>query len=855
MKLIGRRGTEPATPPVPGRALVASGTGRRIDLSAVTEQRVTKEEDWQKRAWKYRDQLGEIRYAMAYLSHAVGRCRIFPAVTMPDDDDPVPLTEADPIPGLNPGIVQQVVDDLTMGTGQWGEIVPEAAHCMEIAGEALLVAYPDMNSPTGRKWEARSVDSLRREGRGWQLIDTPGARSGIPLDAGSEDVFTARMWQPHPRWRGWADSPMRALLDPCEELALISRTVRGTARSRFAGAGLLAVPDGLDFPGSDDFIDALTSAMTASMGDEADARNVVPAVIKGDGDLIAKIQHLLFERPLDAGLITREEAALKRIGTGLDVPPEIITGMAEVNHWTAWQVDSSTIKGHVEPLLVRVLAALEGAAFRALLREYGAPPDAAARVRLWYSVDPLTVRPNRSADADAAWDRHAISWEAYRDAKGFGEEDAPDDDELAARLALAKGSPDVALLRDILTEVMRVGLSEPEPPPAPVIVAQPEQPAVGAAPDSPTTEGDAAMPQPTTGITAAATAAPVLRLHASESARLARIDTDTRGRLAAAIDAAVTRAVERASNRARGAAQKDPKARAVVASAAPNGVCAALGRDTLTAALGVDVAALLAGAWDTLETLWGSTTDSALKSAAAVVAKVTGDTLPDTVLAAAGASTAQAWQWLRDRLDEHATALLFDPEAVTQVADVGEEPGLPGRATTLARGALAHAGGIPATAGGVRPDGTVIADGPPVGGIATGGHVLGHLRASGVDVIGYEWVCGVSRNVFEPHQALDGVIVSGFASPLLAHSGWPGPVLAPGDHYGCHCDLQPVLGDGARMSDALDAIGESSYDPSYLAVLREVAANDEAEHIAPTTVTDVVAEADRVADHRPSRRS
>lgn len=848
-----------------GRALTAAGA--RIDLDQVTGRQVTATADWQKKAWAYRDSLGEIRYAMAYLAYAVSRCRIFPAVITPGDDDPVPLDEQN-APGVSKAIVDSIVDSLTSGTGVWSEIVPTAAHCMEIAGEAVLVGYPDPMSATGETWHARSVDELQRTDRGWRLIDSPGregaqAAGGIAL---GNDVFVGRLWHPHPRWRGVADSPMRALLDTCEELKLISRDVRGTARSRIASAGVLAVPDGLDFPGSEDFLTALTQLMTSALGDEASATNVVPGLIKGDGDLIAKIQHITLARPLDASLLDRENAALRRLATGLDVPPEVVTGIGDLNHWSAWAVDAATIKMHVEPLLVRVLDAVTAGAFRPLLLAEGVSPQAAATVCLWYSVDPLTVRPNRSEDADAAWDRHAISWEAYRDAKGFGEEDAPSDDELAARLALARGTVDTDMLRVLLTEVMRVRLSEPPAPPAPIVVQQPTAPAIedtppGDAPADPNGTAPAAptprtTPGPTTAaaVTAAAEspeAAP-LQLHRTASERLARIDTDTRERLAAAVTAAVNRAVERATNRARGAAQRDPRMKATVAAAPPGHALAVLGREALTAA-GVDLGDLLTGAWDGLRDQWAAATAQAWARTVTILEKVTGEPVDPARHAAVAETTANGWAWLEEHLNTYTTTVLFDPDSVTATTtEVGEDDGLPGRATTLTRGALTLAGGPTGDGGGVRPDGTLIPEGTPSGGIATGGHATSHLTGHGVGVVGYEWVYGVSRNVFEPHHALDGLIVSGFTSPALAHSGWPGPVLAPGDHAGCHCDLTPILGDLPGTA-VLQAAGDATYDPAYMDVLRQIAVTDRAEG-RDTTITRTVAEADRVAASRPSQR-
>ena len=35
----------------------------------------------------------------------------------------------------------------------------------------------------------------------------------------------------------------------------------------------------------------------------------------------------------------------------MDMPPEVLQGAGDANHWSAWQADESAIKAHTEPLL------------------------------------------------------------------------------------------------------------------------------------------------------------------------------------------------------------------------------------------------------------------------------------------------------------------------------------------------------------------------------------------------------------------------------------------------------------------------------------------------------------------------
>jgi hypothetical protein len=842
---LGRR--PPEAPRRPARVLTASG--RRINLTdrnAQGPQRL----DWQRQAWDYRDSIGEIRYAMKFLAEAVSRVRVVPSVAELDGAPPTPLSDVGDLPEGLEAAVEDAMARLTADTHNWGALLRPLAVNMEVPGEAWLIGREVDDQEI---WEIRSSSEVKKTDRGWTVLDDDG-KTDLPI---GQDGFVARLWTPHDEYRHLADSPMRALLGPCEELQLACRMIRGAARSRFAGAGVLSLPAGMDFAsaGGDEedpeeaeqstFIDELARAMTTSIQDEGDASALVPIVVEAEAEAIAAVKHLTFGQEVDTALADRDKS-LARIGAGLDVPPEIITGMSDANHWSAWQVDSSTIRNHVEPLIARMLDALTVAYLRPALLAEGFEPTEARRVILWYDVAPLTIRPNRLDDAIKLHTANptALSTDAMLEAGGWDPDaDKPDDEEIAARVAWARGTVDATLMEKFVELVTKLQFPEaPAPPvaPPPLVPSQqvPELPAG----DAPTT------PQPDTGLPVAASAAPqgpVLRAYRRESERLSRIDRETRERLAAAADAALDRAVEKAAARARSAAQKTPEGRALAASGEP-----------LVAALGLDPDALLQGAWDQLRGVWDRLTEAARVDAAATAGRIAGQPPQVGVVGALSQLAAQGWEWFTAALTREAVRTLEDPEADTGVAEEpGEDPGRPGRVTSLARGALAIAGGLPAGHPGIADDGTVPGGGTPPGGIASGDVLGGYLAGAGREVIGYEWVYGISKNHFEPHRRLDGTLFPDFASPLLQNpEPWPSPTLAPGDHRGCRCDASPVWADGRLASLEQDAAVQPTYDDSYMAVLRGMADADRAAGRTDTSPIRAVEEAERVANARPSRR-
>lgn len=874
MSFLGRRRETAA----PARVLVASG--RRVDLSATTTgpQGKKRIRPWQEDAWAYRDSIGEIRYAMGFLKYACSKVRLIAAVTSADGQDPVPLDESDISPGAKSAAADALAR-LSGGTFQYGDMLATYAENLEVPGECYLVGR---EVDGVEEWGIFSIDELRRVDGGWRIVTSVNDRDGELLNSATS--YVSRLWTPHPRWRTQPDSPMRALLEPCEELQLVSAMIRRASRSRLASAGILGVPNEIDFSGSsedtddpdaDPFQQMLQRSMLASIGDETDPAALIPIVIRAAGDHIDKIKWIQLSGLVDPQLITRQEKALGRIGTGLDVPPELITGMADVNHWTAWQVDDSTFENHIEPLVIRMVDGLTAGYLRPMLLtpEYGVDPETAGRIITWFDPSDLVVKPNRGADALTGHNANVLSDVTLAEALGFDpEHDMPDNDELARRVGLDRSRFDAPL-----SEVLLRYLVLPNLPAVDHDVAAPPLPGTPAgtggdtnpadvAPGPPAADGPVAASEAVAASAAPASApGPVLRAYPRDSKRLANIDRQLRGQLTAGMDQALSRAIERASNRIRTQANRDASARATVASVTTRQLPGTLGRP-LVAALGLDDSTLMDGAWTHVTKQWSDIIGPAQTAAVKTAAKIAGvDPTDPKTAKALTALTARLEQhsgdaiaWLTKSLDAYALGLLYNPalDDAAILAKAGENPGRIGRLTTLARAALAIAGGQTATSAGVTDDGTPVEPGSQVAGLATGDVIDGFLTDSGTEVIGYEWVYGISTNSFQPHLDLDGVQFAQFGDDALANpDGWPADTCAPGDHAGCNCDADPVYADGSNSADTLADVGDATYDPAYLNVLRGIAGDDLTAGRTDTDAVKTVAEADRIANVRPSGRN
>lgn len=440
------------------RPLVASAA--RVQLGDRTEAERARRlrQAWQGEAWAYRDAIGEIRYPTEFMANALTRMRIYPALQGAPDEPPAKLDEAEGVPD---SLVNAALDLLrALGAGQSGlrPILSTQYVNNKIAGEMYLVGWVDAD--TGEEtWQIRSMDEVILDDAGdvW-IRDDPTAQVGQPelrrLDR--DGSYVARLWTPHKRWRGLADSPMRAVLDSCEELLLLSRTIRALARSRLGGNGLLIIARELSLHGinstddddeeSDPFFDELTRAMLTPISEEGDASSVVPLVARVPGEFIKDgkaAQLIRFDRDLDGKAMELRGELIDRIATGLDLPKEVVTGAADLNHWTAWQVDDNTFRHHIEPDVIGQVDGLTAAYLQPRLAAYNLwDPQLIRRVCFWYDPVELVTHPDRGNDAKLAFDAGAVGRATLRTATGFTDDDKPDElDEALHVIDHSRGAP------------------------------------------------------------------------------------------------------------------------------------------------------------------------------------------------------------------------------------------------------------------------------------------------------------------------------------------------------------------------------------------------------------------------------
>ena len=147
----------------------------------------------------------------------------------------------------------------------------------------------------------------------------------------------------------------------------------------------------------DPFMASLTATMMASISDPGDPSALAPIIVKVPGEYVDKVRHLTFWDDLDQQAINQRDNAMRRLALSLDLPPEILLGTGNVNHWGAWQIEDSTIKTHIEPALADIAADLTQAVLRKVLDD--------PKVVLTFDTSKLRLRSDHSREAIELFDR------------------------------------------------------------------------------------------------------------------------------------------------------------------------------------------------------------------------------------------------------------------------------------------------------------------------------------------------------------------------------------------------------------------------------------------------------------------
>jgi hypothetical protein len=373
----------------------------------------------QHRALEYYDQIPELHFVCHFLARMMSRVRYFPA-TLDESGKITEITEGPPVERLNK------IQDPGGGRSQ---IQYRYGLLQTVTGEGVLFGYR-LDDPDER-WKFLWKDEIERRDDG----------TFVRLDAQKKetaDVGVAyRMWTPHPRHSDEADSPIFAIMDICEELLILTESVRSTAVTRMTN-GIFVVPSEispspLEPVGDEDPENnvLLTDWMTHVLNQKENigsAEAAVPFLFEAAYEYLDRVQWIKTHDPAtDYMEKDLRLEAIKRMALGMDMPPEALLGMTDANHWTAKQVMHDMWRSHGIPKAEQFADDLSEEYLRRGLEEDGYKDW--NRVVVGVDDSQVVISPDRTEDADKALDRIAIGFPGYREMKGIREDMAPTEPE------------------------------------------------------------------------------------------------------------------------------------------------------------------------------------------------------------------------------------------------------------------------------------------------------------------------------------------------------------------------------------------------------------------------------------------
>lgn len=439
---------------------------------------------WQEECWRLYDVIGELRFAASWVGSACSRVRIYVAEV---DKNGRVQQETKKVK------VAALSDTLFGGPPAKAEALRMLGINLTVAGDAYIVGKQGSESDPDQ-WFVVSCSEFKKY-RGTLKYEWSDGTIGTVEDGD----LVIRVWTPHPRRHIWADSPVHSAMPMLWEIERLTRYVFAQIDSRLVSAGLLPIPKEASFVDDDEELtgaEGLTAHLSRvgamSLKGEGTAAGVVPTIVEMPTDALGKIALVQFNSELSQQARELRQEAIQRFATAMDFPPEVIAGTGGTNHWSAWHIEESAVKIHIEPLMTRICDALTTAYLQPALKHLKEDPD---RFIFWFDTAPLTVRPERLKDTLNLYEKGIVSAETVLIEGDYHLTDAPDEKEDLMRFTRELMLRDPNLIQsvdlrkvagyteDILPATAVVAPAAgtpgagPPPPPAPPTGIQPTGPA------------------------------------------------------------------------------------------------------------------------------------------------------------------------------------------------------------------------------------------------------------------------------------------------------------------------------------------------------------------------------------------
>lgn len=384
---------------------------------------------WQDEAWDNWRGNGELWYATEWKANAVSRVRLKAAKIVPGSDEPEIVED---------GPAAELMDRLAQGVGGQSVLMKSFSVKLDVAGDAYFIMYEDDDGTT--RSGVYSADVVRKDNSGNFSVRVDES-AWVPLPAES---LVVRIWNPDEQFPWLAISPTEPALGVLREIDLYNRKIITELTARVASNGVWLIPEEVTFPVRDEYSDAadpliseFIDVASKAIQNPGSAAAALPIPMRVAAEFIDKFRHIRFSDNVVQETLDGRDRALSRLAKMLNVPAEVLTGMGDVNHWGAWQIEEGAIKVHILPSVETIcrgltVGYLQPGLSSQSLSEYANdtnPDDNGdeddVQYVVWYDASELEKKPDLGEKAIQLHDRVAISDAALRRVTGFDDADAP----------------------------------------------------------------------------------------------------------------------------------------------------------------------------------------------------------------------------------------------------------------------------------------------------------------------------------------------------------------------------------------------------------------------------------------------
>lgn len=408
---------------------------------------------WQAQAMAYYDLVMEVKFATNYFAQMLSGVRLFPAMIDPKTHEPEEI-DSGPLVDL----FEQIIDT----SGGRATLQEQYARLQFLIGETYLTVSPDRER--GQVWECLSPNELRPQPGGYAtrfrapMLSADQYKIGVSkyivgndpdtiaqygevldpefVDDGPDIINVYRLWRPSAAYTDLADCNMHAAMGILEELLLSEYSVRAQLKSRLYQGGVLIYPEEMmlpslgndpeEDPANDDFMARVNEAVVTAIRDPGSASALSPIGLRVSDQFAGKIEFIRFnDNQGSLAEIQQRAEMIGRFATCVEIPKEIITGLEESNHWTAWLIDEQSYKAYGRPGALRMAADLNAAFLQPAARNEG--------IANWQDVcigvdaSEVINHPDRAKDATTLRTAGLLGDEAYLEALGYNANDKMSD--------------------------------------------------------------------------------------------------------------------------------------------------------------------------------------------------------------------------------------------------------------------------------------------------------------------------------------------------------------------------------------------------------------------------------------------